>query len=339
MAVRMDCFGATHVGRKRSSNQDQFLVADLNRSMQILQSSVGLGQQTRLYGNSQGKLLLVADGLGGQHAGERASTLAVDGIVEYILNTMPWLFRLDHQQEWDFEQDLKAALAYCQETLVREAEAIPQRSNMSTTLTMAYLIWPRMYIVHVGDSRCWLYRDGKLQQITRDHTLHQLFQEVEASHRVDSRTNKAAESLRGRTKAVYELGHRARHVLWNALSADKDLDDVTVDIDHRDLQLGDTILLGTDGLYNEVSEQGISAVLGKNVTAQQMCAQLVQKANSAGGSDNITVVVARFCEPFSNTAHTESAAETLADEKLDADLDAPKSLIACEGQKELRAES
>ena len=74
MAVRMDCYGATDVGRRRESNQDQFLIADLNRSMQVLESSVGLGQHTRLFGNSQGKLLLVADGLGGRNAGERAST-------------------------------------------------------------------------------------------------------------------------------------------------------------------------------------------------------------------------------------------------------------------------
>jgi serine/threonine protein phosphatase PrpC len=302
MAVRMDCFGATHVGRQRESNQDQFLIADLNRSMEVLQSSVGLGQNTRLFGNSQGKLLLVADGMGGHQAGERASTLAVDGIVEYILNVMPWLFRLDGQGEAKFQDNLCSALLHSQENLAREAEAIPQHKAMGTTLTMAYLIWPRLYVVHVGDSRCWLYRQGQLKQLTRDHTLQQLYEDSVEGGVVQA---KIADKMS-------EAAGNSRHVLWNALSADQDKKDITVDHQSYELQLGDCVLLATDGLYRHVSDEEVAKVLRKDCAARESCDQLISSANAGGGSDNITVVVARFCQP--PTSHCIAETEVVADD-------------------------
>lgn len=285
MAVRMDCHGGTHVGRRRETNEDQFLIADLNKSMQVLQSSVGMGHQTRLFGNSQGKLLLVADGLGGHQAGERASTLAVDSVVEYVLNSMHWFLKLDGNSDEDFHSDLKAALMHCQEKLTREANAMPQRRRMGTTLTMVYLVWPRMHLVHVGDSRCLLHRDGQLTQITRDHTMQQLYRDaLEAGFNGLSATDadRVADS---------------RHVLWNALSADQDKTGVTIDVESRDLQVGDTLLLCTDGLYNLVPHDRVRAYLSQDQDARRMCEQLIEEANEAGGTDNITAIVARFCDP------------------------------------------
>jgi protein phosphatase len=121
-------------------NEDQFLIADLNKSMRVHQTSLGLSHQTRLFGGSQGKLLLVADGLGGHESGERASTLAVDGITNYVLNAMDWVFQLDENSESNFELDLRKALVQSQEVLQNEAAAIPQRRGMATTLTMAFMM-------------------------------------------------------------------------------------------------------------------------------------------------------------------------------------------------------
>jgi serine/threonine protein phosphatase PrpC len=76
--TQMDCFGVTDIGRRRAANQDHFLIADLNKSLKVQSTSLNLDDESRIYGGSQGKLLVVADGMGGEAAGERASTIAMD---------------------------------------------------------------------------------------------------------------------------------------------------------------------------------------------------------------------------------------------------------------------
>src|SRR5436305_1301278 len=94
MRGKIDCFGLTDAGKVREVNEDQFLIADLNRSMLIHQTSLAHEDHTRLFGGSQGQLLLVADGMGGHAGGQRASALTVETLTHYVLNTMPWFFRL-----------------------------------------------------------------------------------------------------------------------------------------------------------------------------------------------------------------------------------------------------
>src|SRR5262249_46734818 len=150
-----------------------FLIADLTKSMLIHQTSLSHEDHTRLFGGSQAKLLLVADGMGGHAAGQQASALAVETLAHYVLNTMPWFLGLQETEEPDLREKLQTALARCQDRIEAAAKAEPSRYGMGTTLTMAYLIWPRLYVVHAGDSRCYLLRGGRLEQITTDHTLAQ----------------------------------------------------------------------------------------------------------------------------------------------------------------------
>ena len=145
--------------------------------MRVHFTSLGVEDQTRLYGGSQGKLFLVADGMGGHAAGERASSLAVDCVIEYLLNTTHSLFRL-HEDSADEDvlcDDLKAAFDHCQTKYNAEVQAMPRRRGMGTTLTIAYVVWPRLYVVHVGDSRAYLFRGSHLEQITTDHTVAQQY--------------------------------------------------------------------------------------------------------------------------------------------------------------------
>lgn len=289
MSGKMDCFGMTDIGRKRSANEDQFIIADLNKSMRVHQTSIGLDHQTRMFGNSQGKLLAVADGMGGQEAGERASQLVVDSVVTYVLNTLNWYFRLEADSDEDFRDDLKAGLQHCQEMLQRDVEAAPQRSGMGTTLTMAYIIWPRMYVVHVGDSRCYLLRDGKLKQITRDHTMAQLYKETMDAPVVNGEPDDEDTS-------------RWSHTLWNAISADESA--VDPEVYAVNLELGDAILLCTDGLTKYLDKTRLVALLSSEESTEAICQQMIDEANDAGGCDNITVVISRF-----NTACDELAAD------------------------------
>ena len=305
---QMDVHGVTHVGRKRPVNEDQFLIADLKKSLSVYQSSLGLDHQTRLFGGSQGKLLLVADGMGGHEAGERASTIAVDSIATYTLNTMRWFFRLDEVSDEEFQEELKAALEHCQAMIGAEAEAIPQRRGMGTTLTMAYVIWPRMYVVHAGDSRCYLFRNSILKQITRDHTMSQLFKE---------RSDAAAE---GEMPNDLESSHGS-NVLWNVLGGNSD--DLAPDVYRANLQIGDTLLLCTDGLTKHLSGDRIKEHLNKDGPAETICQGLVEAANTDGGSDNITVIVARLCEhtdePCGEEAVAVASVDTPVEQMADTD--------------------
>ena len=109
MLSTMDCSGLTDVGLARPTNQDHYLIADLSKSMRVHATSLSLDDETRVYGGSQGKLLLVADGMGGETRGERASTIAVDRLATYVLNSLGWCYRLEEGSENDFEEDLKRA--------------------------------------------------------------------------------------------------------------------------------------------------------------------------------------------------------------------------------------
>jgi len=290
MAGTIDSFGATHIGKKRPSNEDQFLIADLTKSLRVRFTSLGLDHQTRLFGDSQGTLYLVADGMGGHEAGERASTLAVDGVVNYTLNTLRWLSRLDQRHDDDFKDDLKAAMEHCQDMLNREAEFMPQRRGMGTTMTSAFVIWPRLYVVHVGDSRCYVFRDGELTQLTRDHTTSQLYRETVGRP----------------ATGEFEPFGGAGHVLWNVIGGGDD--ELHPEVYRADVAIGDTLLLCTDGLIRHVSHREIAARLETEATAKQLCEQLIARANELGGSDNITVVVARFRHQQQNTPEAAAAA-------------------------------
>ena len=285
----MDCFGLTDVGRERASNEDQFLIADLNKSMRVHQTSLGLDHQTRLFGGSQAKLMLVADGMGGAAAGERASTIAIDTITRYVLNTMDWFFRQDDEHEDELMAELKSSLEEVQQQIVSEVEKVPQRQGMGTTLTMAYLIWPKLYVVHAGDSRCYVLRDRDLRQITRDHTVAQQFLDGGALQPED-----VAES-------------HWSHVLWNVLGGDSDK--LQIDLYRLNLQLGDTLLLCTDGVSAELSPDRIRELLQARQSAETTATELVEAANRAGGRDNITAIVARFVDRDDQTACAEAEAE------------------------------
>jgi len=292
MQGKMDCYGLSDQGRVRKANEDQFLIADLNKSMRVHQTSLQIDDETRLFGGSQGKILLVADGVGGHAGGERASTLAVDAVAHYLLNNMRWFFRLQEDSQDDFLDDLKSAIDQCQSRVATEAENTLARKKMGTTVTMAYVVWPRLYVVHVGDSRCYLLRDSELRQITEDHTVGQRLADegAIAPERVE--------------------GSQWSNVLWNVVGGDTD--EIVPEVYKAELQIGDALLLCTDGLNEHLPDGQISQTFDADLDAEGICRALVGAANDAGGSDNVTVVVARFheWEKHQETFEAEATART-----------------------------
>jgi serine/threonine protein phosphatase PrpC len=277
MLTQMDCFGLTDLGRKRPTNQDHFLIADLNKSLRVHSTSLNLDDETRIYGGSQGKLLIVADGMGGEAEGERASTIAVDQLATYVLNSLGWCFRLEENSEHDFEEDLKSALKSCQDSIHSAASGHSEMRGMGTTMTISYIVWPRAFVVHVGDSRCYLLRNGDLAQVTVDHTMAAVMAKAGQMSREEAR-----ESPMG-------------HALWNALGGKSE--DLSVDVYKLSLECDDLLLLCTDGLYDLVPHEKLQRILSTGESAEATCRRLVNLANENGGKDNITVIVSRFQSP------------------------------------------
>ena len=277
MQVKIVTAGRTDIGKQRDSNQDQFLIAALHKSLLVDDSSLKLDCQARMFGSSLGRLLMVADGMGGHQAGSRASLLAIDLLINQLVNGMRWPTQVSEDEEERFVGDLKQLFETAHKLIVRESEAHPEMRGMGTTLTMAYIVWPLMYVVHVGDSRCYLIHNDVPQQLTRDHTL----------------SSQLAE--KGGITAEQAESSQWSHVLYNALGAGGI--EVTVEVSKVALELGDVIVLCTDGLYRHVKSVEIADVLLRDLELGEACRSLVELANFRGGHDNITVVAARCMQP------------------------------------------
>jgi len=283
----MDTFGLTDIGLVREENEDQFLIADLKKSVIIHQTSLSYDEETHLMGASQAKLLLVADGLGGHPAGGQASRMAVQGIVQYLLNTMHWLFRLNDGREDAFLEDLKGALAFTQEKIRQHADAIPAHERMGTTVTLAYVVWPQVYLVHVGDSRAYVFRNREVIHLTHDQTYAQALVDAGVMLERDTRNSPL------------------KHVLSGLVGCNPD--QLTPEVMEFKLSLHDKLLLCTDGLTTPLTDDAIAEMLATNLTCEEACQLLVKAANDAGGQDNVTVVLAHFTDRIADKLQEKSA--------------------------------
>ena len=266
-----DIFGASDIGKQRTENQDHFLVADLRRQLKVRQTDVPQTQQELLFGCQEGNLLVVADGMGGHEDGEVASRTAVESAAHYVLDMMHWFLKLSPGDEQDFEDELADCLKAIQRKIWAGGDSTNRR--MGTTVTMAYLLWPRMFVVHAGDSRCYLQRSGTLRLLTTDHTI--------AQQLIDSGTMMCDEACLAKW----------RHVLWNCVGgSDRQ---VRPEVVRADLEEGDVVLLCSDGLTSMIDDAEIAAIITAAATSQAATQQLIEAANRAGGNDNISAIVCR----------------------------------------------
>jgi PPM family protein phosphatase len=273
-------FGLTHQGRVRPSNEDQFLIAELTKSMKVLHTS--LPQATTQSSDERGYLFIVADGMGGHQAGEQASAMAVESIEAFTLNTLSWFFLLECAEEHDVLKEFQAALQQANANVCQEAAKHRELAGMGTTVTIAYSVGSRLFVIHVGDSRCYLLHGGELQRLTHDHTL--------VAEMVSQGTLQPEEAAR----------HRLRHVITNVVGGHEL--GVNVECHRVELEADDMLLLCSDGLTEMIPDARIAAVLQALHDPQEACKLLVAEANEHGGKDNITVIAARFEASSSITA-------------------------------------
>ena len=265
-------FGLTHPGQVRESNEDQFLVATLIKALQIQQTS--LPQPATRRSTDCSHLFIVADGMGGAAAGEEASKLAVDSVETYVLEALEWFASSRGQDEDKVLAEFRSALHLAHERVRSEAADKPGLRGMGTTLTLAYSLNDELFVAHVGDSRCYLFRASILYRLTQDHTL------VEEMVK------------RGVLKADEAAHHRWRHVITSSVGGESSK--IRIDVHRLYLEANDVVLLCSDGLTEMVKEDDIANALAANADPELTCFQLIALANEAGGRDNITAVIARF---------------------------------------------
>lgn len=272
MSVTVEYAGLTDIGRVRKNNEDHFLIADLVKQLRVTQTSVLPPHDGGWKAGVTGQLFVVADGMGGMSGGEVASGLAVETISWYVAKTMPWFYRYQDGREEELKDELKHALQVTQDT-VKDAAEHSRHPRMGTTLTLACLLWPRVYVVHAGDSRCYVRRGDELIRMTTDHTLAQ--KAVDEGVLTQSQADAAG------------LGN----ALWNCIGAGQA--EVKPEVSHRTLKPGDELLLCSDGLTKRMTDDAILTILKRAETPGLAARALVDAANECGGQDNITVIVAR----------------------------------------------
>ena len=256
-AVPLDCHGVSLAGVQRKVNQDDFVLSPLG-----------------VVGSAPAYLFAVADGIGGGPAGDRASSLAIQTMREFVRRAAA---QPDVMARIDPAELLAKGVQRSHEEIVADVEANPRLFGMGTTLTAALVIWPQVWVVHAGDSRCYLLRGGRLEPLTVDQTM------------VQRMTEKGIMTVETARRS------RWRHALWNHLG--KTSGPVEPERVSAELRLGDALLLTTDGITDPVSDGDLQALAAEDGNARSMARKILWAAGDRGGRDDMTLVVARFAPP------------------------------------------
>src|SRR3954464_13867837 len=263
--ILVNVFGKTDVGRTRDHNEDSFVVSDLSSGNATLQPEV-----RQHVAGPRGSLFMVADGMGGAAAGEIASAMATEVVLEELQRR--WVEGVDRTPA-AFAGALKHAAKAANTKINSYAVGHPDFRGMGTTATIAGLLQDTIYVAQIGDSRGYIIRGGIAIQITKAQSLMQKL--VEAGEM----TEEEAEHSERRNIILQALGPEAS---------------IKVDLTHQPLRRGDTLVLCSDGLSTQISRDTIAKIVSGEKDLTQACKKLIDAANAAGGPDNITVIVARF---------------------------------------------
>jgi serine/threonine protein phosphatase PrpC len=242
--MRAIAAGLSDVGRQRVHNEDRFILLP------------------------QYSVYVVADGMGGHQSGEVASRMAASIIASYFRNA-------DGGAAAAVDERLRAAVVQANARIYSRADDSRAHRGMGTTVVAAAFSSSdrRLHIAHAGDSRCYRLRDGKMEQLTRDHSL-------------------VSDALLERPDlSESDLAYLPKNVITRALGIGPTVD---VDVRAEPVEVGDVYLLCSDGLHSLVTDEEIAAVLTGHPILTEACARLVELANEAGGKDNITAVLLRI---------------------------------------------
>lgn len=238
----MQIYSRTDIGKLRSSNQDACFTEILSETTAIA---------------------IVCDGMGGAKAGNVASETAIKVMSEYVKNSYRQTMNTD-----DIAKMLKSAVASANIVIYNMSVNDENMSGMGTTVVAAVITPDCVIVCHVGDSRAYLYSNGMLSQLTRDHSMVQSLVES------------------GKLTPEQARAHPRKNIITRALGAEED---VLPEVGEYDISAGDTVLLCSDGLSNFVEPDNMADII-KNNDLSKVSDVLTDTANQNGGGDNITVV-------------------------------------------------
>lgn len=256
MAIRLTSCGETNVGRKRTHNEDNLLVFPEKR------------------------LFIVADGMGGHACGEVASEIVVTTMRDYFGRALgdpdaTWPGR-EERGRTESENMLNAGIRWCNYSIWEKGHADAQFKNMGTTVVAMHFDDEAITIAHVGDSRCYRFRQGELKQVTEDHSLLNDYKRMAV------------------LTPEEEANFPHKNIIVRACGLK---DNVIVDLQREVPLPGDIYILCSDGLSGEVTDAQIRDIMvQENHDLVAMVARLIQTACDNGGKDNVTCIAARVDE-------------------------------------------
>jgi serine/threonine protein phosphatase PrpC len=274
-------FGAkSDTGKVRPNNEDAYIICRIGRYWQNLMTNLREDLPDQFA--ETGYAMAVADGMGGHAGGEVASRLAIRICVNLTLIAARWALKLDNPATRDRElnETMKRAEDYFHKVdiaLKEHSEAYPRLKGMGTTLTGIYSFGDDLIIVHVGDTRAYLFRKGRLVRLTHDDTLAQYLVDI------------------GQITPEQAKTHRLKHSLTSCLGGESGR--INLQIAHHKLLNDDQLMLCSDGLTEMVADERIGEILRDAKSCNEACEKLIDLALQNGGTDNITVALAHYTIP------------------------------------------
>lgn len=275
--MNVELHATSHVGRVRTGNEDNYLMLNISRSRAWTSKQEDgefVIESQKFDIDDNGVVLAVSDGMGGAQAGEVASTMAVEGVSERMLDADSEETLTPEAYHYYLLSKLYNATIYANQIIHNQGRSDAQFQGMGATFTAAGITPGGIDLVQVGDSRAYLIRKGKIYQVTKDQSLVQQLIDAQQISPEEAET------------------HTLKNVILQALGAQSEIFPVSAKLAPCN---NDILLVCSDGLSNKVTAESMQRIIIDNFDSlEKACAELVKEANENGGEDNITVVLAKI---------------------------------------------
>jgi serine/threonine protein phosphatase PrpC len=271
----MDCWGGTT--ENCGDRDNQYLIADIDRCLLIRQSNIPAGEQPGWRTRLQGKLLVVTGGRGCNPGGGMASRIMLDAVMHHVISTMPLLVTARsaehgiHDKMRTFD-DLEYMVARCDDHLAKAAATYGITEPFASDVTFAYTVWPHLYVAHVGESRCYLFRAHRLYQLTSDYSADRVNESG-----VQTPSGEALDQVSRAGRTARQLSRESR-----------------AEVHHVVLQKGDRLLLCSRGVVQHLDNGSIAGHLDADLLSANACTRLLGLLQREVGGAGASVIVCRF---------------------------------------------